>query len=55
MTQTGVLSADSVKFVNKLDTVTPTGVAMRYGASFCVIAAGLLLAAFRCLGMKKSR
>ena len=55
MGQTEVGQASLVKFTNKLDTVAPTGVAMRYGAYLCIIAAGILLVCFKNAGRRTER
>ena len=51
MGDTSVNDSSTVKFVNKLDTVTPTGVVLRYSYAFFIIAAGILLVLLR----RKSR
>ena len=52
MGRTEVGQAALVKYTNKLDTVAPTGVAVRYGAYMLIIAAGILLVAFKYAGRR---
>lgn len=55
MGQTAVSDSAVVKFTNRLDTVTPTGVVLRFGAPLLVIALGAVLMLMRLSGGIRER